>query len=104
MCVLLNMEETETQEIKEETPEVKEAVEDVKDNSPILERAEEANKKKEELLLREEKLIARKEKLQAEEMVGGRTTAGQMPPKPEEETPEEKAARFERGELDLLAR
>lgn len=55
-----------------------------------LDRAEASNKKKEELLEREEKLMARKEKLAAEEMVGGRASAGQVA---EKETEDEKWAR-----------
>jgi len=66
-----------------------------------LDRAEAANKEKAALLDREEKLQERKERLYAEEKVGGRAMAGQTPTE-HVETPEEKAEKFAKGEMNIL--
>jgi hypothetical protein len=67
-----------------------------------LDRAEAANKEKAALLEREEKMLERREKIVAAESVGGRARMTQEQEKAEE-TPEEKAKRFESGGMDLLA-
>ena len=80
--------------------ETKEKVE-AQINSPVLEEAKRLNEEKKELLEREEKLQDRKEKLLAEEKVGGRALAGGEA-EPHIETDEERATRFEEGNMDLL--
>ena len=80
----------------------KETIPEPQPISPLIDRAEAANKEKASLLERDEKLTERKEKLHALQMIGGNTTAGQAPDKPKVETAEEKAARFESGNLDIL--
>ena len=97
---------TEGEETKEETPpKTAPATEDSKDGEPKgkspLEEAKEINAKKEELLDREEKLTERKEKLEAARIVGGQTEAGQTP-ETKEETDEELAEKFDKGEVDIL--
>ena len=105
MChrILMSDEQTNTPDTKGtqnnlDTPNVEEP----QPISPIIDRAEAANKEKASLLERDEKLTERKEKLHALQMIGGNTTAGQAPDKPKVETAEEKAARFESGNLDIL--
>ncbi len=71
--------------------------------SPTLAQAAKINAEKAALLEREEKLIERKERLHADQLVGGETIAGQSEVK-HVETDEEKAARFERGGFDILAK
>jgi len=61
------------------------------------ERLEEANKKTEELLNRQEELYQRQQ-------LGGRAEAGQAPVKPKEETDEELANKFDKGEVDILGK
>lgn len=86
-----------------ESPEPKPEVQDKPKEVMVspLDEAKAINTKKEELLEREEKLMAAKEKMLAEERVGGRASAGGLAAKAQE-TAEEKAARFDRGELDIL--
>ena len=75
---------------------------DKKDNSE-LDKLKAHNEEFEKELVKGRALKAEAQKLEAEKMVGGESDAGQETPKPKEETAEEKAERFERGELDILA-
>lgn len=61
-------------------------------STKIAERMEEANKRAEEILERQEKLMA-------ENILGGRSDAGQKPTPPKEETPQEYKDKVMRGEL-----
>ena len=61
-----------------------------------LEEAKEINERKAELLDREEALQKKKEDFAAEEMVGGRASAGGTAPEPEKETPHEYRIRIEK--------
>mgnify|MGYP003133866072 CR=1 FL=1 len=78
-----------------------EVVETPKENVSIV---DEARAIRDEIKQEREKLEEankKKETLQAEEMLGGTSEAGQEPVK-KEETKEEIAEKFNRGELDIL--
>ena len=94
-------EEKTTEESKEEKSTETETAGDKYETTPVIERArqereklESANKKKEELLDREERIMAKRE-------LGGMSEAGQVAVK-KEETDEEYAERFRRGEVNPL--
>ena len=69
--------------------------------APIVE-ANAAAKRMEDANIERAKILEREEALEARKALGGRADAGGQPIKPKEETAEEKAERFERGEMDIL--
>jgi hypothetical protein len=74
---------------KQETPQQSNLIEEAK---AVADRIEKANAEAKALL-------DKKEKLMASDIISGRADAGQVPQKPKEETPQEYAARVERGEF-----
>lgn len=96
-------EEEQTEEPLEDAQDAEAREKDEKTMEAIrenpLEKAEELlktikgeNDRKEELLLREEKL-------RASQLLGGKASAGKVPPDKKEDTPEEYAQKALRGEL-----
>ena len=64
-----------------------------------IDKYHEENNRRAELLKQETELQDRKERLHTEQMLGGRSEAGQAPPEKKESTPEEYAKQALAGEL-----
>ncbi len=71
--------------------------------APIVE-ANAAAKRMEDANIAQAKLLERAEALEARRALGGNTQAGQQPEEKKKDTDEEFAEKFDKGEVDLLAK
>lgn len=81
------MEQTQNQTTPAENPEEK----------TLLEKAEAAAERIEKATAAMAEMLERQEKIRADELLGGRSSAGQPAPEPKEETAKEYAERVMRG-------
>jgi len=94
------MSDETTDESNAEGEEANKHTTDDEENISKLDKLKAANAELEKEITKEKELKAEAQKLEAERMLSGKSSAGQVK-KPKEETDEEYTERFERGEIDL---